>query len=124
MEAVLRVAPGFKDRWREHLRQWNGKPAGLTLDMIEFADYVTRLLEERRVSALEPVFALVEAMLTEGTEEVKDAVATGFLESVVNPITEETEYLPLFIRLLGPESRAYCVEWLEFAGADLPGLTP
>lgn len=123
MDEVLRQVPGFRERWQEHLDFWDGKPAGLTLDMIELAGYTQELLESNAEKQLDTVFALVETLLSEGSEKVKDAVATGFLESTLNPVTKDTAYLPVLVRLLGDKSRAYCSEWLKFSGGELPGLS-
>ncbi|HEY9832053.1 MAG TPA: hypothetical protein V6D26_15820 [Stenomitos sp.] len=122
MEEVLKAIPGFRESWQEHLDYWEGQPAGLVMDMIELATYVNNQLSNQENHDLENIFRLMETMLNEGTEEVKDAVATGFLESVINPVTKDTEYLPLLVSLLGEKSRAYCQEWLKFSGGELPNL--
>lgn len=123
MDEVLNAAPGFRPAWQEHLDFWDGEPAGLTLDMIELATYASALLELGEKDELPRIFALMESMLGEGSEDVKDAVATGFLETVVNPVTAETPYLPALVGLLGEKSKAYCQDWLRFTGGKLPDLS-
>lgn len=128
MNEVLAAVPGFRDRWDEHVDFWDGEPAGLTLDMIEFAAYTTSLLEEhegneRPSDELVTIFDLVEDLLTDGDEAVRNAAAAGFLESVVNPVEADTPYLPVLVELLGSRSAEFCRSWLDFAGADLPGLS-
>ncbi|MCX6219080.1 hypothetical protein [Spirosoma sp.] len=123
MDEVLKAVPGFQERWQEHVDYWEGEPAGLVLDMIELAAYTNEQLENKENNDLEAIFQLMENMLNTGSDEVKNAVATGFLESVINPVTADTEYLPLLTTLLGEKSRAYCREWLSFSGAQLPDLS-
>ena len=109
--------PGFQDTWRAHLDYWEGEEAGLCNDMAEFAVYVGTLLEENeRTPELEAIFGHVESLLDDGTEEVKDAVATCFLENLVNRLEPGTAYRELFTGLLGPKSLAYCKEWSAFSG--------
>jgi len=123
MDEVLKAISGFRERWQEHLDYWEGKSAGLVLDMIELAAYTNDQLSKNENKDLANIFGLMETMLNEGTQEVKNAVATGFLESVINPVTKDTEYLPLLITLLGEKSRAYCQEWIKFSGGELPNLS-
>ena len=122
MEEVLKVVPCFRESWQEHLDCWDGKSAGLILDMIELAAYTNQLFLRNEADELKNLFSLVETMQNEGTQDVKDAIATGFLESIVNPVTKDTAYLPLLVSLLGEKSRAYCKEWLKLSGEELPGI--
>ena len=113
--------PGFQDAWQAHLDYWEGEEAGLCNDMAEFAVYVGALLEANsRTPELEGIFGHIESLLEGGTEEVKDAVATCFLENIVNRIEPQTPYGELFTSLLGPKSLAYCKEWSAFSGGGTP----
>jgi hypothetical protein len=113
--------PGFEDLWLAHLDYWEGEPAGLCNDMAEFAVYVGSLLQENtRTPELETIFAHAESLLADGSDEVKDAVATCFLENIVNTIGPDTGWRDLFAGLLGPKSRAYCNDWDAFTGGT-PG---
>ncbi len=123
MDEVLKRVPGFQNTWQAHQEFWEGEKAGLILDMIELASYTQTILESGSEQELSTIFNLIEEMLREGSDKVKGAVTTGFLESIVNPVTAETPYLPLLTRLLGEDSRAYCAEWLKFSGGDLPGIS-
>lgn len=116
---ILSLIPGFKYVWEEHLDDWGGEPAGIILDMIEFATYTNSLLEKKEKSEAETIFNLVETIILKGSDEIINAVYTGFLESVINPVTKETEYLPLLKEILGEKSREYCDKWLNFTGSDI-----
>ncbi len=122
IQQVLEAVPGFHPIWEEHVDFWDGEPAGITNDMIELAAYANALIEEFKEQELQVIFDLIESMIVEGTEEVKDAACTGFLESILNPITADSPFLELVNRLVGPHSRAYCKAWLEFSGNTLPGF--
>ncbi len=119
---VLKVVPGFQNTWDEHLDDWDGERAGLVLDMIEFAAYTNSLLKKGEKEETKLIFDLMEKMLEEGENAVRNAVLTGFLETVINPVTKETSYLPLLGDLLGEKSRTYVREWLKFTGGDLPNI--
>ena len=123
MDEVLKRVPGFQNAWQEHLDFWEGEKAGLILDMIELASYTQNLLESGSEVELSTIFTLIEEMMRDGSEKVKGAVSTGFLESIVNAVSEDSPYLPLLVRLLGEKSRAYCAEWLAFSGDELPGIS-
>ena len=123
MDEVLKRVPGFQNTWQEHQEFWDGEKAGLVLDMIELASYTQTLLESGSERELSTIFQLIEEMLLDGSEKVKGAVITGFLETIVNAVEEESPYLPLLARLLGEKSKAYCAEWLTFSGGDLPGIS-
>lgn len=115
--------PGFAPAWAAHLDYWEGEPAGLCNDMAEFAVWVAGLLEAgARTPELEAVFGQVESLIGEGTEPVKDAVATCFLENIVNRIEPGTAWRGLFVGLLGPRSLAFCKAWDAFSGGGVPGL--
>jgi hypothetical protein len=122
IDHILQAVPGFRPHWEAHLEFWGEDSVGITMDMIEFAVYTNRLFENNAETELAVIFELTESMLWEGTQEIMDAVATGFLESILNPLTESSTHLPLLNQLLGRRSRAYSQAWLSFSGADLPGI--
>lgn len=119
---LLEKVPGFQQVWEEHLEYWDGEPAGITNDMIELAAYANALIAENKEQELQVIFDLIESMIVDGKDELKDAACTGFLESILNPITAESPEIGLLNRLVGPHSRAYCKAWLRFSGNDLPGF--
>lgn len=71
-------------------------------------------------SEMKKIADLVEQMCGEG-DDVATAVMTGFLEAFVARATEK-ESVVKFVRMLGPESRAYCEAWDRFTGVVTPGL--
>ena len=119
---LLEKVPGFKSVWEAHVDFWDGEPAGITNDMIELAAYTHDQFERNQDTELRVIFQFIESLIAEGTPEVKNGACTGFLESILNPITADSPQLELLDQLLGPHSRAYCKAWLKFSGNVLPGF--
>lgn len=122
MDLVLREVPEFEPRWKSHLEYWGGEEAGLCNDMGALSSYVEGLAVENRQESLRPIFNLAERLMGEGDEEVKDAVATCFLENLINRTSSGGVPAEAFVHLLGPKSRAYCKAWDEFTGVRTKGL--
>lgn len=119
---ILTRVPGFQKRWQAHLDYWQGEEAGLCNDIAEFSDYAVELIKNRRTSEIRAVFELVENLMVEGDDTVKDAAATCFLENLLNQASAGNTSSSAFVDLLGPESRAYCKAWDEFTGVQTEGL--
>jgi hypothetical protein len=123
MPDLVERFPGFRSRWDAHLDFWEGTEAGLCNDIAEFALYIQETMEHDPDSETLPAaFSRAEELLETGTDEVKDAVATCFLENLVNKITPETAYTETFVSLLGPKSLQYCRDWNEFSGGGIAEL--
>lgn len=68
------------------------------------------------------VLLIVEEIVVNGSEAVKDAICTGLLESVMSVLDKKVEKYQDFITFLGPESKSFCKRWNEFNGINIPGL--
>jgi hypothetical protein len=64
---------------------------------------------------------ILETLLRTGTEDVKNGISTGLLESLLASSETEPGATRLLARL-GPESRRYCREWDAFTGRKTPAL--
>jgi hypothetical protein len=62
---------------------------------------------------------VLDRVLAAGPQDARDAVATGFLEALLNAWDEGFD-LEAAWPGLGPESRKYCVAWNSFTGVDSP----
>jgi hypothetical protein len=123
MPELVERFPGFRPRWDAHVDFWEGEEAGLCNDVAEFAHYIHETLEHDPDSEVLPAaLTRAEELLETGTDEVKDAIATCFLENLVNRITQETAYTQTFVSLLGPRSLEYCRAWNEFSGGGIAEL--
>ena len=103
------------------LTDWSDLPPTVEMGQLAtaFADALASGLSADRVAA---VMQTVEQALTGGNEEVKDAVATGFLEGLMAEASAGRMSFEQLTDHLGPESRRYCEAWDEFTGARTPGL--
>jgi len=64
---------------------------------------------------------VVEQALVDGTQSVRNIVATGFLEALVGSAGASPEASRLFGHL-GPRARKYCQDWDTFTGCRTPGV--
>jgi hypothetical protein len=82
---------------------------------------LVRVLPEATQQDLQCLAETVEEILRSGTEQSKNAVATGFLEAVVAR-SNSTPEVVCFTKVLGPLAREYCREWDKFTGCRTPGV--
>ena len=122
MKTILMEFPSFEERWKEHLNYWGEEEAGLCNDMAEFSYHVVDLIVSGDTENLAVIFKLIERLMSDGDEDVKDCVATCFLENLMNRVSDDVFPAANFVHLLGPESRAYCKAWDEFTGVRTKGL--
>jgi hypothetical protein len=91
--------------------------------MITFSDYVSKLLisNKTKPDQINEIFSFIEHLFTNGDEDVKNAIATCFLENILNKIPDKIDP-KRFVPYLGPNSRDYCRAWDEFCGVQTEGL--
>jgi len=103
---LVKSFPDFSERWREHLGNWGGEPAGSYNDMAEFVHFVVEDLYERnRVSEVQRAFDLLEGLLVEGDQSVRDLVGLGFFETLQNFSSWRPYGNTVFEKYLGPMSK-------------------
>jgi hypothetical protein len=118
---LVRALPEFKPALDATRAEWGSEPPGLCNELFTLSDLVIDRLASTLQHDLEPLFQAIERLMLEGNEDVKDAVATCFLENVLNATSKDVP-AERFVPLLGPESRAFCRAWDEFTGVKTPGL--
>jgi hypothetical protein len=103
---------------------WKDSPPGIHLEMIIFSDFMRNILENNQEDSekTKQTFLFIEQFMSDGTEEVQEAVATCFLENLINAISRGRIPAASFVPLLGPESKKYCKAWDEFSKAKTEGL--
>ncbi|MBD3388146.1 MAG: hypothetical protein GF414_04315 [Candidatus Altiarchaeales archaeon] len=116
MDRVLKLTPAFKESWEAHLRYWSDEEPGLCNDMAALSRYIAARIANEHFDDLGGVFDLIELLLREGDQEVKDATATCFLENLANASSAKKIDANKFIHLLGPKSRAHWRAWDRFTG--------
>jgi hypothetical protein len=114
MAIILKTHPEFNDAWKEYLKYWGGEEAGLSNDMLEYSCYFNESFKKIPENKLIGIFKMIELVMTDGDESVKDAVATCFLENLINLSSfEYIEESPCF-EYLGAESKKYYKAINEF----------
>jgi len=91
-------------------------------DVAAFSDYVGYQINQGKRDNLKTIFDLIEELLTDGDQDVKDAAATCFLENLINLASANKLFSPDFVPFLGTNSRAYCEAWDSFTGVKTEGL--
>jgi hypothetical protein len=122
MNFILDKVPEFKTAWQVHLDFWGEDEAGLSNDIAEFASFIISNIVKMDDEKKKNIFRLVEDCLNDGDEFVKDAIATCFLENLLNAVSDKKLSSESFIHFLGGKSRAYCKSWDEFTGVQTPNL--
>ena len=105
MPLVLKIAPGFKQRWQEHLEYWGNEKAGIYNDIAEFAHYVVDSYENGDTCWYEDFFQFVERLIVNGNEEKKELTIIGFLEDIQTIASWKSHKGKVFIKWLGPKSK-------------------
>ena len=120
-ELLLETYPQFQPAFKAHVAAWEGDPRSLCSDFSALGEFVMDEISAGRMAQMPELFELVERLMNQGTKDVQDAVATCFLENLLNS-TPHRIPPESFVLLLGPESRKYCRAWDEFSGVKTPGL--
>lgn len=111
-EAVRRMTsavPAFGSEWQEHLDWWGDQTAGSYNDMSALAQWVVKQMSDGGELILSPIFAEMEALLTE-SPELHDVLVIGFLESVQNLAANSHLDPDVLLPMLGPR----CTDgWFE-----------
>jgi hypothetical protein len=91
----------------------------------DLTGHTKKLIREERKDNIKELMGIAEILLEHGSEDVKNAVATCYIENLVNTASDEKEKAvtyETFIPYLGPKSKEYCKAWDEFTGCKTPGL--
>jgi hypothetical protein len=80
-----------------------------------FADQAAQHTSEQK----RRVLGILEEIQTSGSDYDSTAVATGFFEALLNAWDSGFDLQAIW-EYVGPESRAYCLAWNKFTGAESP----
>lgn len=122
MNLLLKEVPEFETVWQIHLEYWGDDDAGLSNDINEFSAFIISNISEMDGLKKQSLFTLVEELLNKGDVITKDAIATCFLENILNAVSENKFSSGEFVHLLGSESRAYCKSWDEYTEVETLNL--
>jgi hypothetical protein len=112
--------PKFCSYWDMYIQDF-GADLGLTIQMLSFGRYVLDVIKSNNEDEIIRVFEFVEFLFLNGDETVQNAVATGFLEYLMNKSPEEVKF-STFYKYMGENAIGYCRAWDEFNGAKTEGL--
>ncbi len=104
--------------------EWRPEPAPLSLVFSEYASALRDHVGELSSTEVRQIFALIEQAVVSGSEEVRDATATCFLEALQSMASEGVLDFSRLDEHLGSRSRAFCLDWDRFTGVVTPGLSP
>jgi hypothetical protein len=79
---LLEACPGFRSAWNEHVTYWNGKDAGVYLDLSEFLRFLMSEYERGHTETVKAAFVSVECFLVDGDAATKECAALGFIETL------------------------------------------
>ncbi|MEL7562224.1 hypothetical protein [Dehalogenimonas sp. 4OHTPN] len=106
--ALLQIAPKFSEQWKEHLDWWGDETdRGIYNDIAAFAHFVVDTAENDK-SWMPELFQLIEMMITNGNEHVKELAIIGILEDIQTISSWRPHKGEIFLQWLGPESK---VNW-------------
>lgn len=123
--SLVDVAPFLRREFEFLVAEWAPEEVPPTIVFMSFADTFAAQATLLSDAELASLWAGIERCLAEGNEMLCDAVATGFLECVLNKVNLlSVEDWNRTTSLLGPETRKYCLAWDGFTGVRTPGITP
>lgn len=120
LELLVPLCPGLRDQLVSSADCWlteSGKISTCSVFSLT-SDLVTRRVSGGDFSGLEELFGGIERCLAEGSDEVATAVATCFLENLIN----RQDIGCLVVPFMGPLARRHCRAWDEFTGVTTPAL--
>jgi hypothetical protein len=109
---LVEACHGARAVWEAHEREREGEEAPY-LGMGVLARHLDDLRLRGEIACFPQVFAIVERLINEGDEEVRDLAVFGFLESLQNISSWSEQGHEAFSRWLGPVSLE---AWHELEG--------
>ena len=102
---LLETCPGAHEAWEEHQVEWQDEDASY-LGMNVFARHLVEQMGRGETEAFPKVFAVVERLIDEGDEEVRNLAVVGFLEGLQNNASWTEQGYVVFSPWLKPSTRA------------------
>lgn len=112
--------PKFIPYWELYVSDW-GSDEGIIMKMLPFNEYVVDVIKSEDWNEIKRIFDFVEHLMSNGNESVQNAIATGFLEGLLNKDPKEIQFIK-FRKFLGKETISYCRAWDKFTGVMTKGL--
>lgn len=112
--------PNFIPYWESYIGSF-GLAVGVTLQVFPLCDYTIDVMKSNDESETKRIFDFVEFLLDEGDDYLQTALATSYLEYLMNKDPDEIQFRK-FSKYLGKNSIDYCRAWDEFMGCKTEGL--
>ena len=106
VDLFLDACPAAKPDWEEHLKFWEGEPAGHYNDIAVFAHHLVGCYKQSQIESFPRVFQLVERLIVEGDADTQGVMIVGLLEGLQNIASWESFGSSAFEPYLGPQSLA------------------
>jgi len=124
VEELESMTPGFMKVWSDWLKEdeefGDGEQPNSHTVFLEYNDFIVQKLDELSYENKNNLFSYIEDALNSHDKDLSEAVATCFLESLVQ---KSTQYKPeSYFPFLGPKSTAHSKAWDEFNGMKTKGL--
>ena len=112
---LCQAYPGFRDAFVNRADDWVGSEGEILYYVMlwPLTDLVLQRLNAGDYEDTANLFATVELLLTDGSEETGNLIATGFLESMQHQNQLPSE---LWLPLLGPHALQFCQAMDQFHG--------
>ncbi len=101
----MSACPWFREPWKAYCADWGQPEAPGAYNLSDQLVGVLESLARESVPALHPLATCMEALLRDGDEETRDAVAIGLLEGVHDSIERVPQLTATLVPLLGPLGR-------------------
>ena len=116
LELLFEACPPFGEVWGNRvLGRWSGSKR-FPAPAITFAVYAGHVIATRQLDLVRPIFEVVERLLLEGDERVKDHVVCFFLEGLPQELKKRGVAFSTIEGWLGAET----TYWVEFLKVALP----
>jgi hypothetical protein len=121
LERLAQAAPALAEELARTRAYWDPDPVPPTIGAGALGRVAVEAVAGLGDAELAAIAAVIEDVLGHGSEEAKDAIATGLLEAAMHA-TDEQPAGARFLSALGPHAKAYCRAWDEHTGARTPGV--
>ena len=117
------IHPYFALAQSEVVEEWSPDEPPSVIFMSAVASAIASKISEFSNHDLQTTFGIVERLLVNGNDLVKDAVATGLLETLLAESSAQKLDFAVLSSFLGAESKMYCIAWDRFTGCRTAGLS-
>jgi hypothetical protein len=113
-QALAAIAPALAAADAEAVADWAPDEVPPTIRMGGLARAMVAAAGDLTLDEVRGIFAMVEDLMVDGPEDVRVAVATGFLEDLMSELAHGRVDMATIAEFLGPASRAHCEAWEQF----------